>query len=289
MNAKVKLGYIFLIVFSCHFVQAQSNKAGTLLWKISGPRLQQPSYIFGTFHLICQDDLVFPDTLKFIIHHSKQIYFEIKMDDPDLPKKMMQSIKMNNEHQLKEFLTANEYDSVSNIFQNKTQIPLQFVANYKPYLLTSLLYPSMLGCAPVAFEKEIQKYSDKDSLPVFGLESLEFQLSIFDSIPYKEQAKMLAKTVLQYNNSKKELASLVAMYKKRDVVGMQKAVDSDKDFGKYETILLKKRNENWIPVITKAITEHSTFIAVGAGHLSGPDGVLNLLKKQGFIVSPVYY
>ena len=290
MKTKMKQFLLAVIyVFTICTVLAQIPKEKTLLWKISGNGIQHPSYIFGTFHLLCADDFKIPDTLRSVIRRSKQIYFEIKMDDPDMTKKMMQTIQMKDGHQLKDFISMSDYDSVSSIFQNKTQIPLQFVANYKPVILVSLLYPAMLGYSPVAFEKEIEKIAAKDSLPFYGLETVEFQMSIFDTIPYSEQAKMLIKSVLNFDNSKKELSELIDTYHKKDINAMQTSIESDKDFGKYETILLNKRNENWVPVISKAVREKSTLFAIGAGHLGGSNGVLNLLRKKGFIISPVKY
>ena len=281
--------FAVIYVFAVCTLSAQSPKEKTLLWKISGKGIQHPSYIFGTFHLLCADDFKIPDTLRSVIHQSKQIYFEIKMDDPEMTKKMMQTVQMKDGHHLKDFISMNDYDSVSSIFQNKTQIPLQFVANYKPVILVSLLYPSMLGCSPVAFEKEIEKMAAKDSLPFYGLETVEFQMSIFDTIPYNEQAKMLIKSVLNFDDSKKELSKMINTYQKKDISAMQASIGSDKDFGKYETILLNKRNENWVPLISKAVREKPTLFAIGAGHLGGSNGVLNLLRKNGFIISPVSY
>jgi len=283
--------FLFAVIYilTVGIVSAQSPKEKTLLWKISGNGMQHPSYIFGTFHLLCAEDFKIPDTLRSIIHASKQIYFEIKIDDPDMTKKMMQTIQMKDGHHLKDFISMSDYDSVSTIFQNKTQIPLQFVATYKPVILASLLYPAMLGCSPIAFEKEIENVAVKDSLPFYGLETVEFQMSLFDTIPYTEQAKMLLKSVLKFEDSKKELSELISIYQKKDIAAMQTSIGSDKDFGKYETILLNKRNENWVPVISKAVQEKQTLFAIGAGHLGGSNGVLSLLRKNGYIISAVKY
>lgn len=283
-----------VLVFICtllsfSFIQAQQKQAKSLLWKISGNRLKTPSYIFGTFHLLCSDDAKLPDTLKTIIHQSKQIFFEIKMDDPDMTKKVMASISMKEGHQLKEFYSAADFDSISNVFRNKTNIPLSFVSNYKPYLLIPLLYQSMFGCTLVGLEKELQKISDIDSTPVKGLETLEFQMQLFDSIPYATQAKMLKSNLFEYDKYKKELLQMIKMYQQKDIDQMQKNIETDADFKKYEDMLLRQRNKTWIPVIMAEIQKTPTFIAVGAGHLGGTEGVLNLLKKQGFTVTPVLY
>lgn len=268
---------------------SSAQKQSSLLWKISGKNLKKPSYIFGTFHLLCADDLQLPDTLQSIIHQSKQVFFEIKMDDPDMYRKVQKIIVMKDGHKLNDFISAKDYDSLSAFFQNKTKIPLNFVATYKPYLLVPLLYQSMLGCTPIAFELELQKISKKDSTPVYGLETVEFQMQLFDSIPYEQQAKMLLKNLYEFEQSKKDLQKMVAVYKRKNIEEIKNSVKNDKDFNKYEEVLLTSRNRNWIPLIANAAYLMPSFFAVGAGHLGGENGVLNLLQQKGYTITPVMY
>ena len=277
---------LFLLAPNC-LLFSQSKSSNALLWKISGKGLKSPSYIFGTFHVLCSDDIHIPDTIHYIISHSKKVFFEIKLDDPEMTKKVMSSISMKDGHQLKEFYSSSDYDSLSNIFRNKTNIPLSFVSGYKPYLLIPLLYPSMFGCNTASMEKELQNIAEKDSVPIYGLETLEFQMNLFDSIPYKTQANMLKLNLFEYEKYKKELEQVIQMYRKKQIEKMQKTVESDPDFSKYESMLLQKRNNTWIPVLLHEIETEPVFIAVGAGHLGGSRGLLALLKKQGFTVVPV--
>ena len=277
---------LFLLAPNC-LLFSQSKSSNALLWKISGKGLKSPSYIFGTFHVLCSDDIHIPDTIHYIISHSKKVFFEIKLDDPEMTKKVMSSISMKDGHQLKEFYSSSDYDSLSNIFRNKTNIPLSFVSGYKPYLLIPLLYPSMFGCNTASMEKELQNIAEKDSVPIYGLETLEFQMNLFDSIPYKTQANLLKLNLFEYEKYKKELEQVIQMYRKKQIEKMQKTVESDPDFSKYESMLLQKRNNTWIPVLLHEIETEPVFIAVGAGHLGGSRGLLALLKKQGFTVVPV--
>jgi uncharacterized protein YbaP (TraB family) len=147
----------------------------------------------------------------------------------------------------------------------------------------------MLGCTPVSYENEIMKVAKKDSLPINGLETVEFQLQIFDEVPYSVQAKMLEKTLLDFDKSKKELKELVSIYKSKDINKMQQEVANELEYGQYEDLLIKKRNSNWVPLISKTVKEKSTFIAVGAGHLGGENGIISLLRKAGFTITPVLY
>ena len=280
----------FIIALLSFFnINAQKFKENALLWKISGKGIVKPSYLYGTFHLLCSNDLVMPDTLVTLLHKTKTLYFEIKLDDPLMTQKMMQSIMMKDNHDLKEFIAPEIYDSVAAIFLQKTKLPLTAMSKYKPFITTSILYPAMLGCTPVGFENEIMALAKKDSIPVKGLETVEFQLQVFDEIPYAVQAKMLLKNLLEFDKSVKYFKKMIIMYQSKNINKMQQEVADDKEFGAFENILLKKRNTNWIPIIAKSVKEQPCFFAVGAGHLAGENGVINLLRKAGFIITPIVY
>jgi len=277
----------FSFVFASIVSFAQAPKEKTLLWKISGKNITAPSYLYGTFHMLCPKDFTMPENVQQAFHSTQQLYLEIDMDDPSLTKKMMKGITMKDGHTLQEYLKQKDYDSVSKLFQQYSHIPLAAVASYKPFMLSALLYPSMLGCTPIAFEKEFEKMAKKDSMQIYGLETIEDQLNIFDSIPYQQQADMLMKGLYEFDKNKRSLEKLVKTYLQKDVAKLYEETQDDKDFGEYEGVLLSKRNNNWIPVIIREATQKPTFFAVGAGHLGGKEGVIALLRKQGYTVTPV--
>ena len=268
---------------------AQQPKEKSLLWKIEGKNISSPSYLYGTFHMLCPADFSMNDTLKALVKQSKQLFLEIDIDDPSLTSKMMKNIKMKDGKTLKDFLSAKDYDSVAKLFKAKTNIPLNMVDSYKPFMLTSMLYPSLLGCTPIAFEKEFEKLAKANSVEVKGLETIEDQMNVFETIPYSVQAKMLMKTLYEADNGTEQMNEMVLLYKNQDINKMQKGISGDTDLGSYEKTLLDKRNKNWIPVIEKEIAAMPTFIAVGAGHLAGKKGVIYLLRKQGYTVTPIHF
>lgn len=268
---------------------AQQPKEKSLLWKIEGKNISSPSYLYGTFHMLCPADFSMNDTLKALVKQSKQLFLEIDIDDPSLTSKMMKNIKMKDGKTLKDFLSTKDYDSVAKLFKAKTNIPLSMVDSYKPFMLTSMLYPSLLGCTPIAFEKEFEKLAKADGIEVKGLETIEDQMNVFETIPYSVQAKMLMKTLYEADNGTVQMNEMVQLYKNQDINKMQKGISGDTDLGSYEKTLLDKRNKNWIPVIEKEIAAMPTFIAVGAGHLAGKKGVIYLLRKQGYTVTPISF
>jgi len=140
-----------------------------------------------------------------------------------------------------------------------------------------------------SYEMEFMEMAKADEKAMGGLETIEYQMSVFDSIPYTDQAAMLVTSIRGGGeDGEDELSKMVEVYKQQDIAGMQQMFKADVDgIGKYEDIFLKNRNQNWIPVIAEMAKEQPTFFAVGAGHLGGKFGVITLLRKAGYVVSPI--
>ncbi|MBK6949221.1 MAG: TraB/GumN family protein [Haliscomenobacter sp.] len=77
------------------------------------------------------------------------------------------------------------------------------------------------------------------------------------------------------------------MYKNQDIEGMQGMLGADKEIAAFENLLLVNRNRKWIPIMEKMMSEKPTFFAVGAGHLGGPQGVVQLLRDSGYSLTPL--
>jgi len=125
-----------------------------------------------------------------------------------------------------------------------------------------------------------------------GLESIEYQMSIFDSIPYKAQARMLVDAVNAEqdttSNMSTQMDDMITTYKAQDLKALHSLLGNDK-FGleEFEDVLLIQRNKNWIPIMKEQIMEMPTFFAVGAGHLGGQEGILALLRAEGYSLTPM--
>ena len=123
---------------------------------------------------------------------------------------------------------------------------------------------------------------------VNGLETLEFQASIFDSIPYEKQAQDLVMYVDSIDKFRAITMEMVDMYRKQDINNMDSLMEkSDPGMMQYMDLLLYDRNKRWAEQIPEQMFNMPTLFAVGAGHLGGEKGVINLLIKQGFTVKPL--
>jgi uncharacterized protein YbaP (TraB family) len=269
----------------------------SLLWKIEGAGLSQPSYLFGTIHMIPKEDYFLPSGLDEAFDKSHKVVFEIDLDEMSEMGSMMgmlSNLMMKDGVTLKDLLTAQEYNEVSAYF-DKMGIPMFLLGNVKPMFLSMLtevnINPSDMESENlVSYEMELYDRAQKSNKDVDGLETMNYQLSLFDSIPYKEQAKMLIDAVHGTNTESDMFDQTLDLYKQQNIEGMINMVDDTKpsgDNGSYENVLINNRNRNWIPVMSKMMTTGSVFFAVGAGHLAGENGVINLLKKAGYKLTPI--
>ena len=278
---------LFLLITIGSLAQPPKEKA--LLWKISGNGLKQSSYLYGTIHIMCPDQIKVDSALKQSFASTKQLYLEINTSDPEMMSKAMNGMMMPEGESLEKLVSKAEYDSMSQIFQDKSGMPMMLMAKAKPILLMSAAYPSLLGCAPEGWETKFQVMAKESKLPIKGLETIEYQLSVFDSIPYKTQAAMLKDFLYNLDSTKKSFDEMLTIYLEKNINALYEMTVKDPDFCNYEALMLNNRNNNWITVMSAAAKDKPTFFAVGAAHLGGDKGVISLLRKQGFEVVPVKY
>ena len=272
----------------------RQKENNTLLWQISGHGLQQPSYLFGTIHMLCKDDAVLSDSLKNIIRNCKEVYLEVDMDNLFEMMSLMSHLKMRNDTTLADLMSKDDYVKVKNFFEQKGgMLPFSMLETYKPFLAVSTLQESAVPCeSAVAMEQLIMEESKKNKKDIKGLETMAYQAGIFDSIPYKIQAEQL----IQYVDSSaaentvesKEFKELSDAYKSQDLDRLEElSSKSDISLTNFSDLLLYNRNRNWVEKLKTILPAKSILIAVGAGHLPGEKGVINLLRKAGYILKPV--
>lgn len=291
MKNQVMKRFIYILIpfsfFSSRPVMAQSPTEKTTLWEVTGKDIKNSSYLFGTFHLLCPEDLQVNSTIRAKFESSKQLYLEIDFSDPDIGMKMMQYMQMKNDTTIHDLYDSLTYTQVNNTLKQTTQMGLDMFTNTKPFGLYSIALMAALGCRPVSWEINLVKMATEKHLKIKGLETLESQAAIFDTVPYITQAEQLKEMVLNMDSTKREINDLITIYKNQDIKAMYERITADPLMEKYLAILLYNRNENWIPTILQEARIMPTFFAFGAGHLGGEKGIISLLRKKGYTVTPV--
>ncbi len=267
----------------------------SLIWEIKGKGLNQTSFLYGTIHMIGKKDFFLTDGTKKSFDRSKQVAFEIDMEEMgdimSLLPLLMQSF-MKNDTTLQDLFSKEDYVLVKAHF-DKVGLPMMFLNRIKPMFLSALDPKAMMGDGSekediVSYEMEFLEMAQNQKKAVEGLETAAFQMSMFDSIPYRAQAQMLLESIKSgADASDAQFDQLVELYKNQDIQAMQDLMGEDNTTNNYNDLLLVNRNRKWIPIMEKMMQDKATFFAVGAGHLGGGQGVIALLRAAGYSVEPV--
>lgn len=281
---------VSLFTISACSQHADENK--TLLWKISGNGLEKPSYLFGTIHMLCADDALLSSNMKKVIKGCDEVYFEVDMDNLFEMIGAIGKMKMIGDTTLKDLLSQEDYNKVKAYFESKkSMLPFSMLETFKPILAASTLEQGSLPCESTAIMEQVimqeAKHHDKK---IKGLETMSYQAGVLDSIPYKLQAQQLVSYIDNATSGKKEdelLKDMFDAYNEQDLKKLEDLmVETDAGLAGFTDLLLYNRNQNWIKKLKDLMQVKSLLIAVGAGHLPGEKGMIELLRKEGYTVSP---
>ena len=285
------IGSVFSVFAICGTIQmAHAQPASGLLYKITRKDLAQPSYIFGTIHAICANDMIPVAGLQPYIEKTDQMLMEIDMDDPVEMGSMSKTIFIPEGKTLKDFLSPEQFLKVDEMTKSLLGAPAENLMKLKPSILSVLAIASAksMGCTPSVYDLLLMQAAVAKKKPVVGLETVASQIKVLDSSPIEKQAKDLYELALDPQKRIQDFRSLIDVYKMQDAeklfVHSTSELSSDKEF---QTKLLDDRNKAWIPTIESAIKAKPTFVAVGAAHLGGKTGVINLLRAKGYAIKPI--
>jgi uncharacterized protein YbaP (TraB family) len=287
MMLQKKLLIIFLLLVKFSFSQ---NETQSLLWKISGKGLKEPSYVFGTFHMMCKDQFHISQPMEDALLSCKKYYGELDMDDPKMQENMKEFAKLKDGKTIDSYMEPKEFAAFDKKYQSVTGMSLMLFKEYKPFLGMSFLILKTVPCsATVQPETELMHLAQKKQIEVLGLETIEQQLNLLNKEPIDSQLAAMHKMVNNFDSSKQVMSEMIQVYLKKDVNALYQYMKEKGVNDNFESNMLIKRNKNWIPKMKTAMKESPSFFAVGAGHLGGKSGVLALLRKKGYQLEPINY
>ncbi|EDM45450.1 hypothetical protein SCB49_06572 [unidentified eubacterium SCB49] len=263
---------------------AQEN---SLLYKVEGNGIKT-SYVFGTFHMLPKADFILKDKVKNAFDASDLVVMELDMDDPNMQTEMMGVSMIETEDSLQNHMTAEEYKILDDYFTAKIGVGMANFNKMKPFVVSSMVMMAHLGKDMASYEATLVAMAKEGSKDLKGLETVAFQMSMFDGQSYEDQIDDVIKMLTNDGGIGGYFDKMLAVYKTEDVEGLYNSMDEFFEHDKaMQEKLLDERNQNWIPKIGEYSKEQKVFYAVGAGHLGGKQGVVKLLKKAGYTVTPV--
>lgn len=295
-NSGVRL-LVAIIFFSGPLHAQEKNFEKALLWKVSGNGLTEPSYLFGTYHLLGEKFLAeVPETAQPFAN-AKGIVVETVLDSTKMMGIMMSKAMMQGK-KISTLLSPEDFSRVDSMLQSVSGYSLKMFDTFKPVQVAMVI---SLSQAQKLNAELLKKYegtpldihfassAKRMSKTVTQLETMEQQFDLlYNHFTVEEQAKQLADMVKQSDAMTKSSSDLFTLYLQKDINALSKLMESlSEDLTGNTDHMLKDRNHNWIKVLPALMKSGSQFTAVGAGHLPGQDGLITLLQKEGYTVTPV--
>ncbi len=283
---------IALFLVTCLFIISSVSAAprsaldNSTLWKISGNGLNKPSYLFGTIHLIC-GGITLDTEVSRAIKSTDQLVMELDMSDPmKVQMEAMEHGRLKDGKTIYDVFSQEQIKGIDAAFMAIYGVGVNQFKKMEPMVIYSALLPGILDCSePDSYEQIFSDAFVAESKNQLGLETVEFQMNVLSGIPVADQMKMIMTLVEDNDKARAEINTMTSSYREEDINHLGKLIYNTEEYSQaFLDQMLVNRNKSWIPAIEKEMSGKPTFIAVGAGHLVGEQGVIRLLRKRGYTV-----
>jgi uncharacterized protein YbaP (TraB family) len=283
--------FLFLFLFAFLIDNAQYN---SLLWKISGNGLKQPSFLYGTMHTTDARVFVFADSMMPYLTSAKAYAMELDPKEA-FNMSLLSKLMMGKGYSLKKMIPEREYNLLDSVVKKEINFSVALFDNVAPVFTMTIFEASgmELGDSSGKGNKDVldmyfYKQAKKKKKKIIGIETVDEQLGALNTLSYQEQADLLVKEIHSFEENKTEGTDIVKFYLDQNLDSLS-ANDADAQMPeKFYKALVTDRNIHMADRIADFIKEQPTFIAVGALHLPKQEGVIELLRKKGFVVEPVH-
>jgi len=281
---------VVLLFFLAAITLADTGRSHGLLWELSKTG-QQPAYLFGTIHSEDPAVVELPATVKQAFDASNSVVLEMLMDT-DTMRYSSTAMLMLDGRSLTDVVGMPLYKKVSAAIASRG-IPELVLNRMKPWAAAVTLSTPALETGQIL---DLVLYQDalQQDKAVYGLETVQEQLDLFDSMSESDQVTLLRDAVDKFPELDALHAELLEVYKQRDLEGLLAINETsmqaeDQRLAKeFQRRVIDDRNHRMAERMQQYLRQGKAFVAVGALHLPGEQGLLNLLEQQGYTVRRVY-
>lgn len=281
----------FLSVLAASFLFVNSllaQEANTLLWKIEAPHLTRPSYLYGTMHSKDKRAHQFGDSVLAKLNACDAVALELLTGEMKENPFAMMGLMMMKDTTLDMLLSKKNYKVVKNYAEEHLALFAALVDKIKPIFTSALLTEQMMRSdEPLTVDEFFEKTGEENGKKLIGIETVEEQMNALSRIGLKEQAEMLVEQIKSGDKDNALFEQLMDYYKNQDLNGMMKIYKSEEVPELFDEALVTRRNHVMAERIDSIIRMQPTFVGVGALHLAGADGLIELLRKEKYAVTPV--
>jgi uncharacterized protein len=277
-----------------HYVPGTAQVVeNAVFWEVSGNGLTKPSYIFGTFHLMGKKYVDSLTNVSAKLHQSEAVVGELIIDSTMMMKIMMASQLKGTT--LDKLLSADVYEKTSTWLKELSGYDLKLFNGMNPMTIQVTLmasmqqkyYPTDPKTDP-AMDLYFQQFGKSNGKQVLGLESLDDQIqALFGQFTYERQTALLTEFVNDKDKAYREMVDMNKYYRQGNLVELEKMMSSQTFEANEALVLLDNRNKKWVTILPDIFKKQQTFVAVGALHLAGKNGLVNLLREKGYTLRSV--
>jgi len=262
-----------------------------LLWKIEKPS-QPTSYLFATMHVSDPRVVNLPQPVEQAFTDSTQFVMEMLLTFQAVGLVSRASF-FSDGRTLADVMQAENYRRLLDLLQKRMQLGESVVRHMKPWAVFSLLMMPVEQGSSAALDMQLYRRAVQAQKQVAGLETAQEQVDVFDQMSVADQLWLLNQAVSEIEQTDAVFPDMLAAYLQGDLAAlmlMQQQMMSDESDIDDRLLqrLLTQRNQRMAQRLQPYLQRGEAFIAIGALHLSGQGGVLQLLQQQGYAVSPVY-
>ena len=278
------------LLFAPFAIAAPNAYAQGLLWKIERTG-QAPSHVFGTIHSEDSRVLALPGLVQTTFDASSSYVMEVVLD-ANAVQAIFGAMMYGDGRTLTQTVNAATYQKTLSAMAGYG-LPESALQMMKPWAVSMMLSMPKTKTG-IALDIHLMQLAAAQTKAIAGLETVEEQIGLFDKLSPREQVIMLEDTLKYLPEMENIFARMHTIYLARDLAGMMRISDELMAKGNLELgkkmmkQLIDLRNRRMVERMETHLKQGNAFIAIGALHLPGEIGVLNLLARKGYRVSMVY-
>lgn len=267
------------------------SQDNALLWEIN-KKNHQKSYLFGTIHSQDSRVIEFAEQVLPFIRSQEAYAGEIILQPEDAFAILPFLFEKDSAKQCIHVFSAKEYQRLAQRFEEQLGKEMLIILPYmSPYLAGILLSTPSSESEELGFnflDINLQNYADEHGLELISLESIASQMTYFQNMDVQKQRDFVIKLLNSEENTAEGLEKLIRIYLNQDIRRLLEEIEATRqDDPLFSEDFLIERNLLQLEGMVEAMKTKKMFTAVGAGHLPGKSGLIELLRHAGFELKPI--
>jgi len=285
MVKKIIIVSIVLAIFASTWAAAETS-----VWKAQ--KGNSIIYLGGTCHVLRETDFPLPPEFEEAYRAAKIVVFETdlgKLQDPATQQRLLKKSMYADGSTIDQHLSAQAYARLS-AYCEANSIPLNALRQFKPAMvIMTLTFMELMksGVSQEGVDRHYYERAIKDKKIVKGLETVDEQIDYVVSMADGNEDEFVTYSIRDLKTLKQKYATLVHAWRTGDSKKLEELMVTEIQAGSPELYkkLLTDRNRNWLPMIDAfGRTPQREFVLVGVAHLAGPDGIIEALRKKGYLI-----